>query len=157
MANLVAICWGSIRDVSLTALGRDPCCLQRGAPTNMAGRQEPHGPPDGAGWLVGPIAGPVWLGFQKHNLHTPTLSSPERSWQMMLHGLKAEVLTLKHRPIHQYLEMRQECRTFKIVISNPCDWLLLGLAMRTRGTPFSKIDGNRKVVRPCFKRYLTCH
>jgi hypothetical protein len=56
-----------------------------------------------------------------------TLSSSEPSWQMMWHGLKVEVLSLKHRPSHRYLNMRQEYRTFKSVISRPCDWLLSSL------------------------------
>ena len=60
---------------------------------------------------------------------------------MMWHGLKAEVLSLKHRPSHRYLDMRQPCRTFKSVASRPCDWLLLVLAMRPQGAPFTKTDG----------------
>ena len=52
-----------------------------------------------------------------------------------------EVLSLKHRPSHQYLEMRQEYKTFKRVASSPCDWLLLVLAMKVRGAPLIKIDG----------------
>ena len=40
-----------------------------------------------------------------------TLSSAKPSWHMMWHGLKVEVLSLKHRPDHRYLDMRQECRT----------------------------------------------
>ena len=35
-----------------------------------------------------------------------TLSSAESSWQMMWHGLIEEVLSLKHRPSHWYLDMR---------------------------------------------------
>ena len=69
-----------------------------------------------------------------------TLSSPEPSWPMMWHGLKAEVLSLQHRPSHRYLDMRQECRTFKSVASRPCDWLLLVLAMRARGASLTKTD-----------------
>ena len=50
----------------------------------------------------------------KITVFTPsTLSSPEPSWQMMWHGLKEEVLSLKHQPSHRYLDMRQECRTLK--------------------------------------------
>ena len=60
---------------------------------------------------------------------------------MMWHGLKVEVLSLKHRPSHRYLGMRQECRTFKSVVSRPCDRLLLVLAMRARGAPLIKTDG----------------
>ena len=48
---------------------------------------------------------------------------------------------LRHQLSHRYLEMRQECRTFKSVASGPCDWLLLILAMRARGTPSTKNDG----------------
>jgi hypothetical protein len=69
-----------------------------------------------------------------------TLSSAEPSWQMTWHGLIVEVLSLKHRPSHRYLDMRQECRTFKSVTSRPCDWLLLALAMRARGTSLAKTD-----------------
>ena len=42
---------------------------------------------------------------------------------------KVEVFILQHRPSRRYLDMRQECRTFKSVASRPCDWLLLVLAM----------------------------
>ena len=70
-----------------------------------------------------------------------TLSSPEPSWQMMWHGLKVKVLSLKHRPSHWYLDMRQECRIFESVTSRPCDWLLLVSALRTQETPLTKIDG----------------
>ena len=54
-----------------------------------------------------------------------TLFSAEPSWQMTWHGLEVEVLSLEHRPSHWYLDMRQECRTFKSVASRSCDWLLL--------------------------------
>ena len=37
---------------------------------------------------------------------------------MMWHALKAEVLSLKHRPSHWYLEIRQECMIFKRVLSH---------------------------------------
>ena len=57
---------------------------------------------------------------------------------MMWHGLKVEVLSLKHRPSHRYLDMRQECRTFE---TQGCDWLLLVLAMRARGASLTKTDG----------------
>ena len=60
---------------------------------------------------------------------------------MMWHGLKVEVLSLKHRPSHRYLAIRQECRTSKSVASHSCDWLLLVLAMRARGAPVTKTDG----------------
>ena len=64
------------------------------------------------------------------------------SWQMMWHGLKVEVLKVsKHQPSHRYLDMRQECRTFKSVASYPCDWLLLVLVMRARGASLTKTDG----------------
>jgi hypothetical protein len=72
-----------------------------------------------------------------------TLSSAEPSWQKMWHGLEVEVLSLKHRPSHRYLDMRQEPRTFKSVASRPCDWLLLVLAMRARGAPLTKTDNKR--------------
>ena len=51
--------------------------------------------------------------FLQHNLHTSTLSGAELSWQMMWHGFIVKVVSLKHRPSHQYLDMRQECRIFK--------------------------------------------
>lgn len=51
------------------------------------------------------------------------LSSPGTSWQLMLMC----VLILKHGVSHWYLESRQES-----VASKPCDWLLLGLAMRVQ-------------------------
>ena len=70
-----------------------------------------------------------------------TPSSPERGWQIMWHGLKVEVISLKHRPSHRYLDMRQECSTFKSVASCPYDWLLLVLAMRSRGPSLTKADG----------------
>jgi hypothetical protein len=60
---------------------------------------------------------------------------------MIWHGLKVEVLGLKHQPSHQYLDLRQECRTFNSVASRPCDWLLLVLAMRARGAPSTKNNG----------------
>ena len=78
----------------------------------------------------------------KNTAFTPSvLSSAEPSWQMMWPGLKVEVLSLKHRPSHQYLDMRQECRTYKSVASRPCDWLFLVLAMRAWGAPLTKTDG----------------
>jgi hypothetical protein len=78
----------------------------------------------------------------KNRAFTPsTLSSVEPSWQMMWHGLKVEVLSLKHRSSHRYLDMRQDYRTFKSVASCPCDWLLLVLAMRPRGFSLTKTDG----------------
>ena len=54
-----------------------------------------------------------WL---KNTAFTPSaLFSAEPSWQMMWHGLKVEVVRFQHRPFHRYLDMRQECRTFKRV------------------------------------------
>ena len=47
-------------------------------------------------------------------------------------GLR-EVLSLKHRLSHPYLNMRQECRTFKSVAPRPCGWLLLVLTIRAQG------------------------
>ena len=70
-----------------------------------------------------------------------TLCSAEPSWQMMWHGLKVEVLRLKHQSSYWYLDMRQECRTFKSVASCPCDWLFLVLAMRAQGASLPKTDG----------------
>ena len=61
----------------------------------------------------------------------------------MWHGLKVEVLSLKDQSSHQYLDMRQEYRTFKSVASRPCDWLLLVLAMRAWGASLRKTDGKR--------------
>jgi hypothetical protein len=69
------------------------------------------------------------------------MSSLEPSWQMTWHGFKVEVLRLKHRPSHQYPDMRQECRTFKSVATCPCDWLPLVLAMRVQGASLTKTDG----------------
>ena len=60
---------------------------------------------------------------------------------MMWHGLKVEVLSFKHQPSHWYLDMRQECMTFKSVASCPCDWLLLVLPTRAREAPLTKTDG----------------
>ena len=57
--------------------------------------------------------------------------------------LKVEVLSLKHRPSHWYIDMRQECHTLGSVTSRSCDWLLLVLAMRTRETPLT-IPGFRR-------------
>jgi len=80
--------------------------------------------------------------WSKNTAFTPsTLSGPEPSWQMMWHGWKAEVFSLTFRPSHQYLDMRQECRSFKSVASHPCDWLLLVLGMRAQGAPLTKVDG----------------
>ena len=77
----------------------------------------------------------------KNKAFTPlTLPSPEPSWQMMWHGLNVEVSSFKHRPSHPYLDMREECRTFKSVASRPCDWLLLVLATRAQGAPLTKPD-----------------
>ena len=70
-----------------------------------------------------------------------TLSSAEPSWQMMLHGLKVEVLSLKHRPSHRYLDMRQKCRTSRSVASRSSDWLPSVLAMRAQGAPSTKTSG----------------
>ena len=78
--------------------------------------------------------------FQKTAFTSLTLFTIEPSWQMMWHGLKVEVLSLKHRPSHRYLDMRQEYRTFKSVASCPCDWLRLVLAMRARGASLTKTD-----------------
>ena len=64
-----------------------------------------------------------------------TQSSPEPSWQRMWHGFKPQAQTL-----HWYLEMRQECRTFKSVTSNACEWLLLDLLMRARGASLTKTN-----------------
>jgi hypothetical protein len=62
-------------------------------------------------------------------MHRQFLVSAELSWQMMWHDLKVEVLSLKHRPSHRYLNMRQEDGTFKSVTSRPgCDWLLFSLS-----------------------------
>ena len=91
---------------------------------------------------------PLWLwpslkvGFKDTAFTPSTLSSAEPSRQMMWHGLKVELSILKHWPSHWYLDMRQECRTFKSIASRPCDWLLLVLAMRTQGASSTKTDGN---------------
>ena len=45
---------------------------------------------------------------------TPSRPEPT-SWQMMWHGLKVEVLSLKHRPSRRYLDMRQECRPLNVL------------------------------------------
>ena len=52
-------------------------------------------------------------------------------------GFKAQEPTL---PPQRYLDMRQECGTFKSVAYCPGDWLLLVLAMRARGDPLTKTD-----------------
>ena len=60
-------------------------------------------------------------------------------------------LSLKHRPSHHYLDMRQECRTSKRVVSRSCDWLLLVLAMRARRAPLNKNQWeDRQVVIKAF-------
>ena len=80
--------------------------------------------------------------WSKNTAFTPsTLCSAEPSWQVKLHGLKVEVLSLKHRPYHRYLDMRQEYMTSKSVTSCPCDWLLLVLAMRPLGASLTKTNG----------------
>jgi hypothetical protein len=68
------------------------------------------------------------VGSNKPAFIPSALSSAEPSWQMMWHGLKVKVLSLKHRPSHRYLNMRQDYRTFKSVTSRPCDWLLFSLS-----------------------------
>ena len=40
-----------------------------------------------------------------------------------------------------YLDMRQECRTFKSAASRPCDGLLLVLVMRARGASLMENNG----------------
>ena len=61
---------------------------------------------------------------------------------MMWHGSKVEGLSLNtNPPSHRYLDMSQECQTFKSVASRPCDWLLRVLAMRARGVPLTITDG----------------
>ena len=73
---------------------------------------------------------------------TPSmLSSAEPRWQMMQHGLKREVLSLKHILSHRYVDTMQECWTFKNVASCLCDWLFLVLILRIQGTGLRKIDG----------------
>jgi hypothetical protein len=59
----------------------------------------------------------------------------------MWHGLKVEVLSLKHRSSRRHLDMRQEFRSFKSVASYLCDWLLLVLAMRAQRASLTKTDG----------------
>ena len=59
-----------------------------------------------------------------------TLSRPKPSWQMMWQNSNIEVLILKHQPSHWYLDMTQECRTFKSVVSYPCGWFLLVLTLK---------------------------
>ena len=56
---------------------------------------------------------------------------------MMWHGLKVDVLSLKHR----YLDIRQQCRTFESVVSCPYDWLFLVLVMRAQGALLTKANG----------------
>ena len=60
---------------------------------------------------------------------------------MMCRGLKVEVLSLMHRTSHWYLDMMQECKTFKNVVFGPCDKLLLVLVMRAQKIPLTKTDG----------------
>ena len=87
----------------------------------------------------------LWLSLKvafKNTAFTPsTLCSAKSSFQMMWHGLKKKVLSLKHWTSHRYLDMRHEHKTFKSVASCPCDSLLLVLAMRARGAPLTKTDG----------------
>jgi hypothetical protein len=68
------------------------------------------------------------VGFNKPAFTPSTVSSAEPSRQMMWHGLKVEVLSLKHRPSHRCPNMRQEYRIFKSVTSCPCDWLHFSLS-----------------------------
>ena len=78
----------------------------------------------------------------KNMVSTPSLlSSPKPSWQLMRHGLLTEVLSFKHRSSNRYLEMSQECRTFRSIGSNPCDWLLLYIVMRAQRTSLTNTDG----------------
>jgi hypothetical protein len=80
-------------------------------------------------WLVCELALRLKVGSNKPAFTPSTLSNAEPRWQMMWHGVKVEVLSLKHRPSHRYLiHMRQECRTFKSVASRPCDWLRFSLS-----------------------------
>ena len=64
-----------------------------------------------------------------------TLSSTKPSWQMIWHGLKAYILSLKHRPLPSVASHEAS------VASRSCDWLLLDLAMRERGAPLTKKIG----------------
>jgi hypothetical protein len=77
----------------------------------------------------------------KNMAFTPSaLINPKSTWQRMWYGLKAEVIILKYQPSHRYLDRRQQCRTFKSVVSRPYDWMLLVLAMRARGASLTKTD-----------------
>ena len=69
-----------------------------------------------------------------------TLSGREPSWQMMRHGLKEEVLSLKHRPSHRYQDMRQECMTFESVDSRA--FQLVAFSLSCEGMR-SSINKNR--------------
>ena len=55
----------------------------------------------------------------------------------MWHGVEVEVLT--STPTFPSVPRdEEECRTFKSVASSPCNWLLLVLATRAQGAPFTK-------------------
>ena len=57
--------------------------------------------------------------------------------------------------LHQYLAMRQECRTFKSVGSMPCGWFLLVLAKRARGASLTKPLGYKPTLFPIASRLQT--
>ena len=66
---------------------------------------------------------------------TPSMLSSRAKLANEVAWFKSRGLSLKHWSSHWYLEMRQECQTFKNVTSSPCDWLLLVLAIRAWGAP----------------------
>ena len=119
----------------------------------------------GQQWAVSTSIGcKLWLSLAKPTLKWPHVGtncslmactmkcgwaiSPKPSWQSMWQGLKVEVLNLKHPPSHRYLEMRQACRTLKIVASSSCGWLLLGFSYEGARSSMNKSRGkNRWVVR----------
>ena len=68
-----------------------------------------------------------------------TLSGAEPSWQMMWHGLKVEVFSLKRRPSHRHLDVWQEYMTFESVASCPFDWLLFSLNYEGTRSSINKI------------------
>ena len=79
--------------------------------------------------------------------------------------LKSGGSKLNYRPYHRYLDMRQECRTFKSVASRSCDCLFLVLAIGVRGAPLTKPiisiktfgDGTKTIQHSFVGRYNNDH
>ena len=73
---------------------------------------------------------------------TPSLLySPEPSWQPTWHAFENGGCKPQAPIPHQYVDMRQERRTFKSVASDSCDWLFSVLAIKVQGATFIKTNG----------------